>query len=276
MAEPDANQTTPPEGFVNPDGGLVEGWQGRLSDESLRTEASLEGYKDINGICKSLVSTKKMMGRDPDTLVTIPNESSTDEERAEFHRRRGVPDTVEGYKYVRGKDLPETIETSDEKIAAFAQIAKKWNLTDEVFNGVANDYLALIGKDIAAFDLIEQDRGDKEFKEAETALKKKFGGAYDEKVARANLLLKKYLGQEMVAELGLENHPAMTEFLDRIAEDMSEDRIKGLTKVSTPTPDAVKDKIIELRKHPAFMDESHPQHKDIVDEISELYKKKSA
>jgi len=90
------------------------------------------------------------------------------------------------------------------------------------------------------------------------------------------MLLRKYEGQEMVAELGLENNPAMAQFLDNIAEDMSEDRIKGLTVSTVPTPADIKSKIAALQAHPAFTDESHPQHKQVVAEMSELYKKKSA
>jgi hypothetical protein len=63
-------------------------------------------------------------------------------------------------------------------------------------------------------------------------------------------------------------------FLDRIAGDMSEDRIRGLTQPSEPTMGEVQNKIAELRQHPAYLDESHPEHRKIVNQMSDLYKKK--
>lgn len=272
MPEP---ENSPAEGFVSTDGSLVDGWQGRLSDETLRDDSSLARFNNFNDLAKSFVSTKKMMGRDPDSLVEMPGEDATDEVRAEFHRRRGVPESAEGYKYERGKELSENIDIDDAKVQAFAQIARKHNLTPSQFNGVCNDYLSLVDKDIAAFDMVEAEKKQKEFETADKALKKEWGNAYEERAARANLILMKYRGQDFVAKSGLENSAELTEFLDRIADDMSEDRIKGLTSVSVPTPDQMDSKIAELRAHPAYLDRSHPQHKDLVAQVTELYKRRA-
>jgi len=258
---------------VNADGSFVENWANNYPEDDRET---LSRFKQFPDFVKSHMSLRRQFNKDPDSLVEIPTETSSDEVRAEFHRRRGVPEKVEAYKYERSKELSDNIEIDDEKVAAFAQIAKKHNMTQAQFNGIVNDYLALVDKDIANFDLIQQDKRQKDFEAADAALKKKFGKAYDEKVARANVLLRKYEGQDFVAKHGLENSPEMTEFLDRIAEDMSEDRIKGLTGVTIPTPIQVKSKIAELRAHPAYMDEMHPQYKDIQKQITELYKKMSA
>lgn len=279
MPDPENPQGSGPENsgqntsVVNADGTFAENWAEKYPEGDRPT---LSRFKKFDDFVTSHMSLRRKFNKDPDSLVELPSETSTDEERAEFHRRRGVPDTFEGYEYKRGEGLSDNIDIDDEKVAAFSQIAKKHNLTQEQFTGVANDYLALIDKDITAFDLIQKDKDDKEAGEAESALKKEWGNAYDEKVARANLLMKKYAGQEAVAELGLQNSTKMVQLFDAIAEDMSEDRLKGLTPVSTSTPSEVTKKIAELKAHPAFMDASHPQHQEVVDELTELYKKKSA
>lgn len=259
--------------IVNADGNFVENWSEKYDEADRPT---LSRFTKFDDFVKSHMTLRRQFNKDPDTLVEIPSETSSDEVKTEFHRRRGVPDTVEGYKYERSKELSDNIEIDDGKVAAFAQIAKKHNMTPAQFNGIVNDYLALVDKDISNFDLIQQDKKQKDFEAADAALKKKFGKAYDEKVARANVLLRKYEGQDFVAKHGLENSSEMTEFLDRIAEDMSEDRIKGLTGVTTPTPTQVTAKIAELRAHPAHMDRNHPQHKEVQSQLTELYKKKSA
>jgi len=258
---------------IDDKGNFVENWADNYPEED---RATLSRFKKFDDLITSHMKNRRMLNKDPDSLVEIPSETSSDEVKAEFHRRRGVPDDEKGYKYKRSKDLSDNIDIDDEKIAAFAQIAKKHNMTPSQFNGIVNDYLALVDKDIAKFDLLQQDRNKKDFEKADAALKKKFGKSYDERVARANMILRKYEGQNFVAKHGLENSPEMTEFLDRIAEDMSEDRIKGLTGVTVPTPSQVDSKIKELRAHPAYLDRKHPQHKDYVNQVRELYKKKSA
>jgi len=263
----------PDNSVVTADGSFAEGWEKNYPEED---RATLGRFKRFDDFVTSHMSLRRMSDKDPDKLVEVPDENSSDEVKAEFHRRRGVPEKVEDYKYERSKELSDNIDVDDEKVAAFAGIAKKHNLTQEQFVGIANDYLALIDKDISTFDLVQEDKKQKEFEAAEAALKKEMGKSYEERVARANVLLRQYKGQEMVAELGLENNPAMTRFLDAIAEDMSEDRIKGLTSVTTPTPSAVQDKINELKEHPAYMDAAHPQHQQILDDLTEQYKKKSA
>lgn len=261
--------------IVDSKSSFPDNWSDGYPEDDRATLMRFNG-KPVDEFAKSFMSLRRKFGKDPDRLIERPQEGAPPEEVTAFYRQLGTPEKAEDYKFERSKDLSDKVDTDDAKVAAFSQIALKYDLDQRQFNGIVNDYLALVDKDITAFDLIEQDKAEQAFTEAETALKKDFGAAYDEKVARANAILRKYEGQEMVAELGLENNPAMTKFLDNIAEDMSEDRIKGLTSVTTPTPHAVEEKIRELRDHPAYLDESHPQHQEIVDELSALYKKKSA
>jgi len=290
MDDPGNTQTTQPEGFVDTDGSLIDGWQSRLSDESLREEPSLARFKSFNDLAKSFVSTKQMMGRDPDTLVEIPGENATDEVRAEFHRKRGVPDTVEGYKYERSKELSDKVDTSPEKIELWSQIAKRHNLTPTQFNGVANDWLQGIDKDIASFDLAQEERDEQERKKGVAVLKKHLGNALEERTLRAEGLMRKYgdrlvkdakgnelnILEQLYKELpSIENSPWIRLLLDNVAEDMSEDRIKGLTTTTVDTPSQIATKLAELKAHPAYMDDSNPQHRDIMNQVTELYKKKA-
>jgi len=258
--------------IVNPDGSFAENWYEKYDKADHPT---LSRFKNFDDYVTSDMSMRRKFGKDPDKLYEIPGEEASDEDRVAFHRARGVPDKAEDYKYERSKDLSDNIDTDDEKVAAFAQIAKKHNLTPTQFNGIVNGYLGLVDKDITAFDQIQEDKQQKAKEDAEAALKKEMGNAYDERVARANLLLRKYKGNEMVAELGLENNPAMIRFLDAIAEDMSEDRIKGLVSTSTPSPTAIQDEIDKLKAHDAFTDRKHPEHKKVLTQLTELYKQRA-
>lgn len=275
MANPENPGNGPDNLAVNDEGNFVEGWESKYPENDRTTLKRFTG-KNLDDFVTSYMSQRRMMNKDPEAYVEIPSDSATDEVRNTFYQRLGVPAAVEEYKFEKSKDLSNDIDIDENKIKEFAGIAHKHHLTNEQLNGVANDWLALVGKDIQNFDLIEQDRKQKEFDAADKELRKELGSGYDERVARTNMLLRKYKGQEMVAEAGLENNTAFIRFLDAIAEDMSEDRIKGIVGVSAPTPTDITTKINEMKAHPAFMDSSHPQHQDIVDQLSELYKKKTA
>jgi len=275
-------------GVVNADGSFVENWAEKYSEED---RATLSRFKKFDDFVTSHMSLRRKFNKDPDTLVELPSETSSDEVKAEFHRRRGVPEKAEEYKYERSKELSDNIEMDDEKIAAFSQIAKKHNFTQAQFNGVVNDYLALVDKDITNFDVIQEEKNEQEREKGVAVLKKVLGNALEERTLRAEAVMRKYgdivvkdakgnefnVLEQLHEELpNIKNSPWIRLLLDNIAEDMSEDRIKGLTAVTTPTPSDVIKKIAELKAHPAFMDRTHPQHAEVVDELSELYKKKSA
>lgn len=252
---------------VDADGNFAENWAESYGEENSPT---LSRFKTFPDFVKSHMDLRRKFNKDPDKLVEMPDAESSDEVRAEFHKRRGVPEKAEDYKYERNPELSENIVVVDEKVAAFSQIAKKHNLTPAQYNGVVNDYLALIDKDIAAFDLAQQEENHKANAEADKALTKKFGKAKAERIARANAIMRHYGGVEAVAALKLENNPKMVEFIDNIAEDMSEDRIKGITKTTVPTNESINAKMAELRKHPAYFDSQHPEHKEIMKQRNQL------
>ena len=274
--------------IVNVDGSFIDNWSDKYPETDRPT---LSRFKKFDDLVTSHMSMRKKFGKNPDSLVEIPNETSTDEVKAAFHKARGVPDTAEEYKYERNTELSENIQIDDDKIAAFSQIAKSHNLTPPQFNGVVNDYLALIDKDITASDVAGDERLEQEREKGVAVLKKQLGNALEERTLRAEAMMRKYgdrvvkdaegneinILERLYEELpDIQNSPWIRLLFDNIAEDMSEDRIKGLTSVTTPTPDAIQDKINELKAHTAFMDRTHPQHKQVVDELTELYKKKSA
>lgn len=273
---------------VNADGSFVENWVDKYPEADRPT---LSRFNKFDDFVTSHMTLRRQFNKDPDSLVEIPGDDATDEVRAEFHRKRGVPDAVEGYKYEKSKELSENVDIDKEKILAFAQIAKKHNFTNKQFNGAINDWLALLDKDITNFDIATDEKDEQNRQKGVEALKKHFGNGLEERTLRSEAVMRKYGNAIIKGEDGKEstvldklydelpeikNSPWIRLMFDAIAEDMSEDRIKGLTTVTTPTPSQVDAKIAELRAHEAYMDGSHPQHKQINDQITELYKKKSA
>jgi hypothetical protein len=252
---------------VDTEGNFTENWA-ESYDEADRP--TLSRFKTFPDFVKSHMDLRRKFNKDPDSLVEMPGKDSSDEVRAEFHKRRGVPEKAEEYEYKRADTLSDNIDIAAERMTEFSQIAKNHNLTPAQYNGVVNDYLALVDKDIAAQDLVDQEANIEANRKAEAALAKKFGKAKLERVARANAIMRHYGGSEAVAAMKLENEPRMVMFIDAIAEDMSEDRIRGITKTTVPTNEAINAKMNELRKHPAYYDNQHPEHREIMEQRKQL------
>jgi hypothetical protein len=281
--EPTGDPVSP----VNADGGFIENWADKYGEEAKPT---LSRFTKFDDFVTSHMALRKKFGKDPSKLVEIPSEDSSDEVRAEFNSARGVPGKPEDYEFKRSPDLAESIQTDAEKLAAFSQIAHKHNLTPAQYNGVINDYLALVDKNEVAYGIAEQEKNEQARQKGVAILAKQLGGALEERTLRAEAVERKYgdkkakdtEGNEVniLEELHKENPNLKNSawyrlVFDNIAEDMSEDRIKGLTSVSTPTPAAIQTKINELRAHESYLKEDHPQHKDTMAQLEALYKKKA-
>ena len=253
--------------------------------------ATVSRYKTPHDLGKSHMELRRTFDKPADRVLVMPDENSTDEERAAFNQRIGVPQDATGYEFELNPEL-QNIEVNDERMNAFRAIAKNHNVPMSEFSGLVNDYLALIDKEAGDFELIQQNNEAKALDEDNKVADEYFGKSKDERIARADMLLRKYGNIEIKNEKGevtanaveklLERYPAMkhdpylTMIIDKIAGDMSPARLKGITGVSTPTNAAIKVKVAELRNNPAYTDISHPDHKRINQEVTELYMKMKA
>jgi hypothetical protein len=256
----------PPVSVVDVEGNFTENWSDSYDEADRPT---LSRFKTFPDFVKSHMDLRRKFNKDPETLVEMPGDDSSDEVRAEFHKRRGVPDKFEDYKYEQVEGVESTFKDDEEK-ALYFQLAKKADLTPKQLKIMADGHFANLDKAIAAAGLLAQEANHKANADADAALTKRFGKAKAERVARANAIMRHYGGVEAVAAMKLENEPRMVAFIDAIAEDMSEDRIKGITKTTVPTNEAINAKMNELRKHPAYFDSQHPEHKEIMEQRKQL------
>lgn len=272
---------------IDAKGNFAENWADKYPEEDRPT---LSRFKKFDELVTSHMSVRRKFGKDPDSLVEIPGDDSSDEVKAEFHRRRGVPEKVEDYKFTKSLDLSENIDINDAQVAAFTQIAKKHDLTQKQFLGITNDYLAVVDKDIGVFDDAQKERVEIARQQGITALKKEFGTGAEDRTLRAESLFDYYgskvikepdgktekaIAQKLEEEIpAIKTSPWLRMIFDAIAEDMSEDRIRRVRGITTATPEALDGKIAELRKHPGYGDSSHPDHKRVNAEVQELYKRR--
>jgi len=260
------------EGFVNSDGSFVDGWQGRLADETMRTDDTLARFSNFDDLAKSYVNIRKQVPMDK---VTIPTETSPPELWEEFHKAIGRPDTLEEYVAEKPADMPD--EYWDKELLTAAKTLShkigisqaQWKALFEFDNQRAAD---------GQRKLAEAE--ERETAEAEKVINELWGIDKDAKLHAADKVVadncpdgenkKKLL--EALNKNALK--PYILDFLATIATKFRERGIVEPTGMPSATVVDIDGKIRELRARPAFMERMHPDHKFVVAEISRLYEEK--
>ncbi len=281
--EPVVEPVTAPTSVVKADGSFTDNWHEKYGKEN---EAHLSRYKAFDDLVNSTVATKKKLGRDPDTLVEIPTEHSSDEVKAAFRKAKGVPDKTDSYEYTLSDELAVKLgPLEDKRMAAIREFGHKQEWSPKQFKDALDFYHNMLSDDI--------DAGNTSFSEQQTAdaaagkaeLRKKAGWQseeeYNAKVQRVQSIVDKYGGVDGVAELNLQNSPKMLVFLDNIAGSMSEDTLKGLGPSSGPTSANIQIQINEIyeeinkimKENPANF-KGNPKYKELIERKHELNKQK--
>lgn len=130
-----ADQTSHPEAVSN--GG---DWRSSLS-EDLRAEKSLESFKDINGLAKSYIETKRMVG-ERQGGITLPKPDAKPEEWAAFYGKLGRPDSPDKYELAVPENLPAGLAWQPDLEKSWRQTAHGLGLTPQQFKAVTDFYNA--------------------------------------------------------------------------------------------------------------------------------------
>lgn len=273
-------EVTAPIGLVNDKGEFSEKFLEHF-DEGDRPTLERFAKTGLKSMGKSYADLQRQF-RSPDDYVKMPKDDSSDEEKAAFHKRRGVPDTADaaGYKYEMPEGLPECI-TSDDEMALYYQMAKDANLTSGQFKKMADGHFANIIKVIADADAKAEELNNQAYDAANMKLNKVFGSgkAKEQRILRANAVMRHYMGEEAVASLKAENNPLMTMFIDRIAQDMAPARIEGIIKggsASISTNADIDKKMNELRDTEGYYDNSHKDHRKLMEQRKQLSLQRTA
>ena len=177
-----------PAGIIGEDGNFSENWRESLPEE-MRAEKGLENFKNLAGLAKSFLDTKRMVGKDK---IAIPNENSTEGEWDAFYIAAGRPTTAGDYNLKRPEELPEEHFSQDLVNKAqdlFHKIGLSQNQADALmaFN-TGNTLVALQN----------QQNADELFvKELQDGLHADWGNAYEQKKHFCNLAINEgVLGDE--------------------------------------------------------------------------------
>ena len=147
---PEQTETTEPTSVVNPDGSFIENW---TDGEAYKADAeTLSRYKSLPDLAKGFMDTKRKFSKNPDTLVEIPTENSSDEVRAAYRKARGVPDKMDAYEYALSDEMAVKLgPLRDDVMAKVREHAHKQGWTPSEFKANLDLYHSIMSEDIDAY-----------------------------------------------------------------------------------------------------------------------------
>ena len=239
-------------------------WRNTLP-EDLKNDPTLQNYKDVASLAKTVVHQQQMIGN----RIPLPK---TEEEKAELYGKLGRPDVPEKYEVNVGQDYEQYFNES--ALAEFKNVAHKIGLNNDQVSALID-----FQKSQVDYELQNQPAQlETQRKDTEQSLKQEWGFDYDKNVRAAQRALDVYgdedLKQLMNTEVG--NNPAMIKLFHRLGQEVTEDMAQNTqnNKLTISPVDARQeiDAIMQNPKHPYF-DSRHREHKEAVEKVRQLHEK---
>ena len=234
-------------------------------DESLRSNPSLQNFTDVNGLAKSFVHARSMVGADK---IVKPQSSWTDDQYEQFYMDTGRPETSADY------DLKINVDESDED---------SWNKFKDAVHGAGlNNRQAQKMADFLETTITEVDqRSEENVKQinmqTEMELEKEFGQATKQKIDMAMAAAERYIDPELLEDVYLSDgrrlgdHPDIIRMFAAIASDIGEDSLVGEGTELVMTPDEAMSLAKQKMTEGAYQDKFHPNHDEAVQEVRRLF-----
>ena len=143
-----------------------------------KEEKALQNFQDMKGFVKSYLHSQKLVGADK---IPVPNKHATDEDWNEVYTRLGKPESPDGYKFNLPKD---NNKLDDNSLKAFSEQAHKLGLLPHQADGIIKYYNELAN----AAEVDTNSKAETSRLQAEEALRKEFGPAYNNKLNAAKNL----------------------------------------------------------------------------------------
>ena len=242
----------------------ISNWKDSLPDD-LKAEKALESIQDIPGLAKSYIHAQKLVGADK---IPVPNKFATDEDWQAVYSKLGRPENPDAYEF----NLKENSNIDENALKGFKETAHKNGLLPKQAEAIMNFYNDMTQNYIEDLNSkSEQGRSN-----AEQALKKEWGAAFDNKVQQASTIANKYINDDF-AHLTLSDgtkigdHPDFIKAFANIASDLGEDKLVAAQGPQYMTPAEIDKQIASLQQEgSAYWNKNHPGHALAVQEVQDL------
>tara|TARA_R100001082_G_scaffold111005_2_gene92835 strand:- start:130 stop:972 length:843 start_codon:yes stop_codon:yes gene_type:complete len=239
-------------------------WRDTLPEE-LRNDPTLQNYKDVESLAKTVVHQQKMIGN----RIPIPK---TEEEKAELYNKLGRPEEPSKYEVSVPEDYQQYFR--EESMNEFRNVAHKIGLNNEQVKALMDFQVNEINQQSQGYESSMAMQRE----EAEQNLKQEWGYDYDKNVQAALRAVSVY-GDEQVQELlntELGNNPALIKMFARLGKEVTEDMAQNTQNntLSVSPLDAKQEiaNIMNNPKHPYF-DSRHREHKEAIEKMRQLHEK---
>jgi|TARA_R100001460_G_scaffold97281_5_gene139812 hypothetical protein len=244
--------------------GENQNWRDSLPEE-LKNDPTLQNYKDVESLAKTVVHQQKMIG----SRIPIPK---TEEEKTELYSKLGRPEEPGKYEVAVPEDYQQFFR--EESMNEFRSVAHKIGLNNEQVQALMDFQINEINHEMQGADT----QLNSQREEIEQNLKQEWGYDYDKNVKAAQRAVQVY-GDAEVQELlngELGNNPALIKMFARLGKEVTEDMAQNTQNntLSVSPLDAKQEiaNIMNNPKHPYF-DGRHREHKDAVEKMRQLHEK---
>jgi hypothetical protein len=269
--DPNAQGNQDPNAQGGGTGTITPDWREGL-DPSIKEHPALSTFKTPGDLAKSYVNAQHLIGKEK---LPVPSKEATldSEEYSLVFDRLGRPSDPKGY-VLPDLQMPQGFQPPEEMINDFKTKAHSIGLLPAQ---VAELYKYDYERQVAQAQQIEAKQTE-ELQATETALRKKFGKAYDARLASVNGLIQKFGGEEVasvIAQTGMGRNEKFLTFLSEIAANFGEDGelLGEAVRPGIMSPDEALKKIKQIKgdtKHPWHL-RDHPEHDDALKEMNYLF-----
>ena len=232
-----------------------------------KEEKALQNFQDMKGFVKSYLHSQKLVGADK---IPVPNKHATDEDWNEVYTRLGKPESPDGYKFNLPKD---NNKLDDNSLKAFSEQAHKLGLLPHQADGIIKYYNELAN----AAEVDTNSKAETSRLQAEEALRKEFGPAYNNKLNAAKNLASATLGSDFLSNSVIKDgsklgdNPTVVKAFADLAGKLSEDTIVKGDSPSYMTVKEIDQQLDKIRQPgSAYWDKTHPNHNAAVQEAYKL------
>lgn len=238
-------------------------WNDGLTDyDDLVTAKGWQGPGDV---LQSYVNLEKAVGADKVVLPT----AESDLTEWDGWSKLGTPDEASGYEL----GAPEGFEQYDQELSDwFRDAAHGVKMPASMAQSLHDKFVERMGEGYQA----QADQVAHQREEWIGELEKKYGTAFDERIAAAESAIDKFGGSELLDVLkgaGINAHPVVIEALSKIGMGLGKGPqfkdAEGSGQFGT-TPEMAKEQIAAIRANPGLTDPSHPEHKVLNEKLTRL------
>lgn len=199
---------------------LPHAWMSGLTTEQKADADLIKSVSKFEKGIPDLVRSYAELEKKQSQIISVPNETATEEEKARYRKAIGVPDKLEDYKLEK-VELPEGLTIDEAMQKDYLKIVHTEGLNDAQVNAIHKWYMKTIGEQVvAAQKIVKTTKA-----EAVASLQKKYGADYDAGITYMERAFNEFATphvQLLFDKSGMSNEPAIIEMFIKMGKVMGD------------------------------------------------------